>query len=121
MPKDQDLEYGKWEDMNGAVRTGLALGGGVGLGASSFPSKRLDIEPLCQLLLELPGVPGLGAESAPADAVPAMYIAALPLPGRAAGKRFTMTEEDRGMICWSFLNSTERRGTKWSVLGALEA
>lgn len=96
--------------MNERMRTGLALGGGVGLGASSFPSKRRDIEPLCQLLLELPDVPDFEAESAPADAVPAMYIAALPLPGRAAGKRFTMTEEDRGMICWSFLNSAREKG-----------
>jgi hypothetical protein len=35
------------------------------------------------------------------------YIDALPFPGRAAGRRFTITDEDRGIICESSLNSSK--------------
>jgi hypothetical protein len=37
--------------------------------------------------------------------VPDMYIAALPFPGRAAGKRLAITEDDRGITCESFIYS----------------
>jgi hypothetical protein len=36
---------------------------------------------------------------------PLMYIAAFPFPGRDEGRRFTMTEEERGMIVESSFNS----------------
>lgn len=34
-----------------------------------------------------------------------MYIAAFPFPGRDEGRRFTMTEDERGIIVESSLNS----------------
>lgn len=79
-----------------------------GLGCSSLPSKRFDMAPLCHALL-LAGPPPLclcvGSEMGTEAVVPAIYIAALPLPGRADGSRLTITEDERGMICESSLNS----------------
>ena len=63
---------------------------------SSLPSNRLDIAPLCQEGAVLTG-PCLDAGSGP-DAVPAIYMAALPFPGRTDGRRLTITDEERGMI-----------------------
>ena len=68
---------------------------------SSFRSKRLDIAPLCQdePVLMLP--PGLCTDSdvgTTAPPTPAMYIAALPFPGRAEGSRLIITEVPRGII-----------------------
>jgi hypothetical protein len=74
---------------------------------SSLPSKRLDIAPLCQVL-EAPIGPACRCEVSDAVAAPvepAMYMAALPLPGRADGRRLTITEDDRGTILESSLYS----------------
>lgn len=66
---------------------------------SSLPSKRFDIAPLCQEDELLEG-PCLWAESDMGTAfpAPAIYIDALPLPGRADGSRLTITDEERGII-----------------------
>lgn len=40
-----------------------------------------------------------------------MYIAAFPFPGRDEGRRFTMTEDERGIIVESSLNSGEEHVT----------
>ena len=66
-------------------------------------SKRFDMEPLPDHVLPAALV---GFESGVAVAPgPATYIAALPFPGRVGGTRLTTTEDDRGMICESSLNS----------------
>ena len=69
----------------------------AGEGESSFTSNRFDIAPLCQVD-ELVG-PCLCPRSVEAvfPAAP-MYIDALPFPGRAEGRRLTITDDDRGMI-----------------------
>lgn len=74
--------------------------------ASSLPSKRLDIAPLFQVGGRDDG-PDLGPESWPVGPLeaPLTYMEALPLPARAAGRRLTTTEEERGMIWESSLNS----------------
>lgn len=71
-------------------------------------SKRLDIEPLPDHVFP-PALVGFdsGVDVAPG---PATYIAALPFPGRAGGTRLTTTEDDRGMICESSLNSGKEPG-----------
>ena len=71
-----------------------------GRGLSSLPSKRLDIRPdHVPLVGALEFGVALFAEP-PAVSVrwsaptPAMYIAALPFPGLAAGTRFTITDDE---------------------------
>lgn len=71
------------------------------LGSSFDTSKRLDIAPLCQfepaftLLPCFDIVSEVGITAFPA---PAMYIAALPFPGRIEGRRLTITAVERGII-----------------------
>jgi len=64
---------------------------------SSFTLKRFDMAPLCQVALLVEPAGPLVLEPASGTA-PAIYIAALPFPGRTEGRRLTITEEDRGMI-----------------------
>lgn len=74
---------------------------------SSFPSNRFDMAPLwyvVPLLIELPR--STGSEDGRDWGVPAKYIEAFPFPGRAAGRRLTITEDERGIICESSLCST---------------
>jgi hypothetical protein len=75
---------------------------GAGFGESL--SNRLDKEPLDGQ--DVPAGWLLDLESGVAD-VPgaAIYMAALPFPGRTGGIRFTTTEEDLGTTCVSSLNS----------------
>jgi hypothetical protein len=83
--------------------TGLAAGAGV----SSLPSNRLDIAVLCHMGPPVePGPPP--ALSAGAKVSPT-YLLALPLPGLAEGRRFTITEVDRGITCASSLYSEDAR------------
>lgn len=71
-------------------------------------SKRFDMEPFPD---HVPPAALVGFESGVAVAPgPATYIAALPFPGRVGGTRFTTTDDDRGMICESSLNSGEESG-----------
>lgn len=74
----------------------------AGVSRVSLPSKRFEMLPVprCQEVELLDAVGNLTLGSlgvAAALPVPAMYRAALPLPGRA-NTRFTMTDEDRGTI-----------------------
>ena len=65
---------------------------------SSFVLNRFDIAPLCHvapLAIEDTEVLDVFVEL---SGTPAIYIAALPFPGLADGRRLTMTEEERGMI-----------------------
>jgi hypothetical protein len=81
-------------------------------------SKRFDMEPFPDH--EPPAAP-VGFESGvPVAPGPATYIAALPFPGRVGGTRFTTTDEDRGMICESSLNSAEEPGHQFVEDGVEE-
>ncbi len=74
-------------------------------GLETSLSNRLDMEPLD----DQDALPGwlLGFDSGVADVPGApIYMAALPLPGRAGGIRFTTTDEDLGITCESSLSST---------------
>jgi hypothetical protein len=65
---------------------------------SSFVLNRFDIDPLCHVApLDTDDVEALEV-LVELSGTPAMYIAALPFPGREAGRRLTITEEERGMI-----------------------
>lgn len=92
--------------------TGVDIFGGAG--GSSLTSKRLDMAPLCHVTPpELRTTSEVGI--APFPLVPARYMAAFPFPGRCDGKRFTMTEEDRGIIWESSLHSkTVDEDEEWS-------
>ena len=65
--------------------------------------------PLCQVGPALVIPPGFDTGSDAGAPVPAMYIAALPLPGLTEGIRLTITEVDRGIICESSLYSVYLR------------
>ena len=74
-------------------------------GLETSLSNRLDMEPLD----DQDALPGwlLGFDSGVADVPGApIYMAALPLPGRAGGIRFTTIDEDLGITCESSLSST---------------
>lgn len=71
-------------------------------GGSSFPSKRLDIAPLCHVGVLYEADCDFGSVELLA---PAMYMAALPFPGRADGSRRTITDDERGIIVESSLYS----------------
>lgn len=76
-------------------------------GLPSLPSKRFDIDPLCHVVVEeLPGR-CTGSEVGRVGVTPDTYIEAFPLPGRAAGIRLTMTDDDRGIIVESSLYSVQ--------------
>jgi hypothetical protein len=75
-------------------------------------SKRLDIEPFPDHVFP-PALVGFDSGVAVAPG-PVTYIAALPFPGRAGGIRLTTTEDDRGMICESSLNSGEEPGHQFA-------
>lgn len=77
----------------------------IGAVTSSLPSNRFDMAPLCQEEPEDPPCLCAESETGGAPAVPAIYMEALPLPGRADGSRLTTTDEERGIICESSLNS----------------
>ena len=84
---------------------------------SSFPSNRFDMAPLwyvVPLLIELPR--STGSEDGRDWGVPAKYIEAFPFPGRAAGRRLTITEDDRGIIWESSLCSSVGRTGEYSRL-----
>jgi hypothetical protein len=81
-------------------------------------SKRFDIEPFPDHVLPAALV-DLESRVAVAPG-PATYIAALPFPGRVGGTRFTTTDDDRGMICESSLNSGEERGHQFVENGGEE-
>ena len=91
----QDLE--RLSRQNGSNRTRTTSGLDIEDG-SSFVLNRFDIGPLCHvapLAIEVTEVLDVLVEL---SEMPAIYIAALPFPGRADGRRLTMTEEERGMI-----------------------
>ena len=94
-----------WGDISWDLIMGSGLTDDV-LEASSLPSKRLDIAPLFQVGGR-DDAPDLRPESWLAEPLetPLTYMEALPLPARAAGRRLTTTEEERGMIWESSLNS----------------
>ena len=74
---------------------------------SSLTSNRLDMAPLCHV--DVAGV--VPARMTGSDVgieeplPPLIYIAAFPFPGLDEGRRFTMTEDERGIIVESSLNS----------------
>ena len=87
---------------------------------SSFPSNRFDMAPLwyvVPLLIELPR--STGSEDGRDWGVPAKYIEAFPFPGREAGRRLTITEDERGIIWESSLCSTVGRTGKYSGFGEI--
>jgi len=81
----------------------------------SLPN-RLDMEPLPPHGMLPDWLLGFNSGVADVPGAP-MYIAALPLPGRAGGTRFTTTEEDLGTICESSLNSARDDVFKATTLG----
>ena len=85
----------------GAAGLGTAV---IVVGASSLPSNRFDIAPLCQVVV--PPVPRERvSDMGTIGPLPFTYIDAFPFPGRVAGRRLTMTDDERGMIYESSLNS----------------
>ena len=97
MRKEQDQE----NNQGGIVRTV------VGLDGASL-SNRLDMEPLA-VQDELPGwLLDFDSDVADVPGAP-IYMAALPFPGRAEGIRFTITEEDLGIVCESSFSSARMR------------
>ena len=72
---------------------------------SSFTLNRLDIAPLCHVGPLAPDETELLEGFAEPSGTPAIYIAALPFPGRTDGRRLTITEEERDMIWESSLYS----------------
>jgi len=74
---------------------------------SSLTSNRLDMAPLCHVDVAVDAPARVtGSDVGIEGPLPLpMYIAAFPFPGRDEGRRFTMTEDERGIIVESSLNS----------------
>lgn len=79
------------------------------------------MEPLCQdVTEEFPGL-WIASEVGTVGAEPDTYNEAFPLPGLDAGIRFTMIDDERGMIIESSLYSMQIQGLALLREGSLAA
>lgn len=104
VPGAEVLDYNNCEWYSDTVFRAV-LTSSFGVEESSFTSKRFDMAPLCMVMGPAGVCFCVDSECGITFPAAPIYIDALPFPGRAAGKRLTMTDEERGMIWESSFNS----------------